>query len=215
MRDAVEPHAKHLTKAPPQPIQRRRLDPEPQLSLGNPLRIRLFPQPARLRRAGAGVTLGRQAELLLDHAGSHLYIECKRPFYEHNIEPNVAKARDQLRQRFDSDPRANSSAGLIAVSISKAINPGSKWLVVDQEDELEQGLSKEVNGIHGRYGADYDREIDPRLLGRVYHIFTPAFVRKKNLITAAWQTEIFLHTNSLRITFPISGDALKQLLQSL
>src|SRR5713226_5054808 len=33
----------------PQPIPRRRLDPEPQFSLGNPLRIRLFPQPARER----------------------------------------------------------------------------------------------------------------------------------------------------------------------
>jgi len=50
---------------------------------------------------------------------------------------------------------------------------------------------------------------------RLYHIFTPVFVRRTRLIVAAWQTEIFLHSNSLRIVFPISSDGLKQLLQRI
>jgi len=48
---------------------------------------------ARLRRAAAGVTMRQQADLLVDHAGARLYIECKRPLYEHSIRRNIEKAR--------------------------------------------------------------------------------------------------------------------------
>ena len=34
---------------------------------------------SRFLRTGANPTLGQQADLLIDHFGSHLYIECKRP----------------------------------------------------------------------------------------------------------------------------------------
>jgi len=168
---------------------------------------------ARLRRAGASVTLGQEADLLIDCAGGRLYIECKRPLYERTIEENVAEARSQLRRRFDADPHPNSLGGLVAISISKAINPGLNWFMVDEEKDVEQ-LTRDVNRIHEQYCRDYDRQIDPRLLGMLYHIFTPVMVRKAGLF-CAFHFEIFLVTSGWQTVFPLSGDALKQFLSRL
>jgi hypothetical protein len=79
---------------------------------------------AQFRRAGACVRMEQEADLLIDHAGGRVYIECKRPLYEHSIRKNVLRARGQLRRRLDADQQSNSVGGLVAISISKAINPG-------------------------------------------------------------------------------------------
>jgi len=170
---------------------------------------------ARFRRGGADVALGRRADVVIAHAGSRLYIECKRPLYGHTVERNVKKARQQLRQRFDSDPHPDSTAGLVAISIAKTVNPGSNWLMVDEADDLEQQLSNDMSRIHGLYASDYDCQIDPRLIGMLYHIITPAYLRKSGLLVAASQIAIVLHSKSLNTVFPVSGDALKHLLQRL
>ena len=81
------------------------------------------------------------------------------------IEENIGKALGQLRQRLASDPRPDSSAGLVAVSISKAVNPESKWLVVDQEADIERSLTREAERIHEQYARDYRRKGDSRLIG--------------------------------------------------
>lgn len=166
---------------------------------------------AGLRRAGASVTLGHQADLLIDHAGAHIYVECKRPFYEHSVRRNIMKARSQLRRRFATDQH-NLTVGIVAISVSKAINPGSNMFVVDDDQGLEE-LANDVNRLHKLYGSDYDRLIDPRLVGILYHLFTPALVRKNGILVAASHVDIFLNTPGLQTIFPISeGEPLKKLL---
>jgi hypothetical protein len=92
---------------------------------------------AQFRRAGASITIGEEADLRIDYGGARLYIECKRPLYAHNIPINIARARHQLQYRFKSDRRSNDPAnevgGLVAISISKALNSGVKMFVVDEE----------------------------------------------------------------------------------
>src|SRR5713226_6092627 len=127
---------------------------------------------AALRQAGANVTLGQQADIMIDHAGAHIYIECKRPFYEHNIRQNVMRARAQLRQRLDTDPH-QPTVGMVAISVSKAVNPGSNMFVVNDDSDL-RSLSQEAERLHRQYSRDYDRLLHPRLIGVVYHLFTPA-----------------------------------------
>lgn len=55
---------------------------------------------ARLRQAGEQVILGEQADVVINHAASNVYIECKRPRDENTIAQNLVKARRQLQQRF-------------------------------------------------------------------------------------------------------------------
>lgn len=167
---------------------------------------------AGLRRAGAKVGLGQQADLLLDHAGAHIYIECKRPLYERSIRRNVIKARTRLRKRFDSDPH-RTTVGLVAISLSKAVNPGSRMFIAHEADALRR-LANDVNHLHQQYSNDYDRLIDTRLIGILYHLYTPALV-SGNGLTAASQVDIFLDGPSMRAMFPVSdGEPLKELLFS-
>ncbi len=164
---------------------------------------------AALRQAGATVSLGQQADIMIDHGGAHIYIECKRPFYEHSIRQNVMRARAQLQQRLDADPH-QPTVGVVAISVSKAVNPGSNMFVVNDDRDL-RSLSQEAERLHKQYSSDYDRLLDPRLIGMAYHLFTPALLRKKGLLIAASQVDIFLDNPSIQTMLPVSGETLKKL----
>gem|GEM_PF-1244958 len=172
---------------------------------------------SRFLRAGANPTLGQQADLLIDHFSSHLYVECKRPQREQSIQGNISRALGQLRQRIASDPHPDSSAGLVAISISKAVNPESKWLVVDDEADIERNLTRVAERIHAQCARDYERKGDPRLIGVLYHILAPVRVRGDSgpPLFAASQIDLWLDENGVRTIFPVSGDALRKVLQGL
>ncbi len=104
---------------------------------------------AGFRRRCAAVTMGRVADLSIDHAGFRLYVECKRPFGEHNIARRFEEGCAQLRARFNSDPHSNL-VGMVAVSISKALK-GEQMLVVDREEDLQPSLSAEAERAYKLY----------------------------------------------------------------
>jgi hypothetical protein len=170
------------------------------------------------RRAGARVTIGEKADLRIDHAGARLYVECKRPVYEHNILKNVWKARGQLQYRFKADQRfsepSNEVGGLVAISISKALNSGQKMFVVDDAEGLE-GLGNDITSIRRQYRDDHNRLDDCRLVGMIYHLFTPAYVRSTRLLTCASEMHVITVKESFQETFPTSGEPLMQLLKNL
>jgi len=172
---------------------------------------------ARFRRAGANPTLGQEADLLVNHFGSHLYIECKRPQRERALRENIGKALGQLRQRFAADPRPDSTAGLVAISISKSVNPNSKWLVVDSEAHIERSLTLEAHRIHEQYAHAYRSNRDSRVRGVIYHVLAPVRIKRNGGLPlyAASQMDVWLDEKSLRRVFPVSGDELKKLFQRL
>jgi hypothetical protein len=168
---------------------------------------------AGFRRAGASVTLGGRADLSVDHTGVRLYVECKRPLGEQNIARRVEEACAQLRDRFKADTHPNQ-VGMVAVSISKALNAGEKMLFVNREEDIEPSLTKEAERIYQSYCGSIRTAIDLRVIGFICHVFTPAWVRATGLLTAASQSDIFL-TDSFRNVLPVSADALKGLLAQI
>jgi hypothetical protein len=168
---------------------------------------------AGIRKAGASVHLGLAADLAFDHSGARVYIECKRPFGIPSIRPNVIEARRQLRTRLDADSHP-LVVGLVAVSVSRAINPGSRLFVADDPAAL-RNLASDIQSIHATNSSDYDRLPDLRILGILYHVFTPAYVRSIPLLTAASQALLFLSGAAIKASFPVSNGApLKSLLQA-
>jgi hypothetical protein len=169
---------------------------------------------AQFHRANFDVKLGGEADLQFDHAGARLYIECKRPFVEKTIPQNVAKARQQLQQRFKEDVRDSGMGGLVAISVSKVLNVGHNMFTVDDEDGLKQ-LGGDLMKIHERYCRDYDKLIDIRLVGMFYHLFTPAYVRRTGRLISASEILIRVRGDSFQSLFPVSGELLEQRLRSL
>jgi hypothetical protein len=171
---------------------------------------------SHFRLAGAKLKLGGQlADLLIDHFRSNIYIECKRPQTEQAIEENIAKALDQWRQRFASDTRPDSSAGFIAIDISKAVTSGSKWLTVERQDDIKPNLSDAAERLHKLYACDYERKGDSRPIGVLYHLLVPVRVRKPQgpPLIAALQVDVF--PRGVHRIFPVLGDELLKLLARL
>ena len=192
-------------RGPPHPVQ----ETADRSNLGRNTTFELH-LGAALRRAGASVTLGQRADLCIDHGGAHVYVECKRPFSEHGIRRNITRARAQLQQSFGCDAHP-VTLGLVAISVSKALNPGSNMFLVDDAESL-RSLTDDVQRLHMLYGSDYDRLVDLRLIGLLYHVFTPALVKNSGLVAAS-HSEIFLYTPSLQVNFPVSyGQPIKDLL---
>jgi hypothetical protein len=134
---------------------------------------------------------------------------------ESSIRENILRARRQLQQRFKADQRSQGVGGLVAISISKVLNQGSSMFIVGDDEELEQKLGNEVMQIHDRFGSDYERQIDLRLVGMFYHLFTPAYVRSTGRLISASEILIRNRGDSFQTIFPISGDSLTQRLRSL
>jgi len=130
----------------------------------------------------AAIGRGPENAALAKKLGAHVYIECKRPLHERKIRRRVTEARKQLQNRFKTDAH-HLVVGLVAISVSRTVNPGSDMFIVDEAEALQQ-LKDEVRRLHCQYSADYDQLADPRLLGIVYHLFTPAYVKKSQLFTS-------------------------------
>ena len=79
---------------------------------------------------------------------------------------------------------------------------------------IQPTLSNDVRNVHEQYSGDFDDQIDPRLIGMMYHVIAPVFIRNTGLLIAASQIDIFMRSN-LRVLFPISGKALENLLKKL
>jgi hypothetical protein len=75
---------------------------------------------ARLRHAGIHPQLGEHPDVRCELAGKTVFIECKRPFMETTLGENIEDAANQLLTHLESVPDA---VGMIAVSLSKALNP--------------------------------------------------------------------------------------------
>ena len=161
-----------------------------------------------LRRAGGTVTLGGDADVILDYAGARIYFECKRPFYQHNVPANTEKALSQLQRRLDAEKR--TAVGFVAVSVSKALNPGTNLYSVESYDAL-QGLSSETMRIHAQNRLSKERVADVRICGIIYHIFTPALVKNEGLFVAS-QWDLFPDNVNLTAMLPIGGESLKAFL---
>jgi hypothetical protein len=168
----------------------------------------------KLQDAGASVKVGERADILFEHAGARLYIECKRPFQESTIAENVSEARDQLRKLLDADTQPGSVGSLVAIDVSKVLNPGSNWFMVDEPHSLEQ-LTKDVKRLHERHASDYTSVIDIRLGGMLYYLCTPAYVRKsQHPLYAVSHAEFFLW-DGFDAVFRSGAIALRQLFKRL
>jgi hypothetical protein len=123
-----------------------------------------------------------------------------------------------LQYRFKTDRRSNDPAneigGLVAISISKALNSGVKMVFADDEAGLTR-LGDDIASIRREYPDDHNRQADFQLVGMFYHLFTPAYVRSTGRLTCATETHLFAVTDSLRDSFPLSGERLQQLFNNL
>jgi hypothetical protein len=106
-----------------------------------------------------------------------LLIQCKRPFSRRKVEANIKRACKQLSVDLNSASDARNR-GIVAISMTRAINPGTMFLQVRTEANLTPALLSQMQGLATHYVSRFIK--GPRIIGIVFHVSTAAFVEDIN-----------------------------------
>lgn len=131
---------------------------------------------ADLRLGGIDVCVGEpDIKLTLDN--QRFLIECKRPFREHSVRANVRGAADQLAIQLRNDPDA---VGIIAISVSRVLNPGTKVFVAPSEEDRERLGDRLETMMREREGDWRNYDLHPATLAVLFHVRTPGIFEDEN-----------------------------------
>jgi hypothetical protein len=123
------------------------------------------------------------ADLMATNEMGTFFVECKRPQFDHSVRSNVRGAANQLNKRL-TDPRNPEGAfGLIALSVSKIINPTQKLLVVSSEEVIHDMLGSESEIFINAQQQHWRKIENRRILGLIILIRTPAVIKSHSLLT--------------------------------
>lgn len=140
----------------------------------------------RIHSRGISLQLLKNPDILCNFGALRLNIHCKRPLTETKIPRSVSDARKQVRRDTFSS-RDDHARGLIAISLSRVLNPGSKLLVVHSQDDIEGKLAEKIGAVRERYLRVEQRVSEDRIIGFIYHLISPAFIDDMGLLVAADQ----------------------------
>jgi hypothetical protein len=134
---------------------------------------------AQLRLSGADVSVG-EPDIAVTLSGRRFLIECKRPFREDSVRANVRGAAEQLKRHLEADSEV---AGIVAISVTRILNPGTRLFVAASEaakerlgDRIEQLMRETEKG----WKKD---EFHTRIATVLFHVSTPGVIEDRDLLT--------------------------------
>ncbi len=134
-------------------------------------------------RAGFDLDFGTDADLLAIDGAISYFVECKRPQFDHSVHSNVRAAGKQITRRLQHSKRTDSAHGIIALSISKIVNPDFKLLVASNEQNIDAKLIQESDAFFAAHQQHWRNFQEPGLLGVLLLLQIPAVVENHNLVT--------------------------------
>jgi hypothetical protein len=129
---------------------------------------------AEWRLLGLDVRLG-EPDLIVTVDGVDYIVECKRPYQAESIRANVRGAARQLSQELDR-PGREAAMGIIAISITRIINPGKMALWIENPITMNEELGRYVEQTvqdHKQHWLSH--EMHPRIAAVALHASVPAF----------------------------------------
>lgn len=105
---------------------------------------------SRLFVGGMGVQLTNHADVECKIHGQRVFFECKRPQSEAAIQRNIKKAMSQLKRRYAS-AITSKARGVVAIDITKAVNPDYKLLTYETGSEIGQRLSGVIDAFSNEH----------------------------------------------------------------
>jgi hypothetical protein len=144
----------------------------------------------RVAFAGLQPSLGGEPDVFFEFENRRILVQCKRVLSENAVTKRIGDAAKQLKRDLtgSSNPR---DCGLIAVSISRLVNPGDKILAVASEADLRRALHDEIDKVIAHYKRVFGGVKDPRIAGILLHMATPAFVEEHGLFTVAQSATVY------------------------
>ena len=118
--------------------------------------------------AGFEPTYGTNADLSFLTDRLRVFVEAKRPMTEHAVHTSLRIAMRQLASRF-SEGDESDQAGIVALDLSKVINPRNLVMPVRNEDQLYELMYNEDKLQMDRLSPTVIKHIEPGVVGLLLH----------------------------------------------
>lgn len=130
---------------------------------------------AELKLQGADVTLG-EPDLTLRLGNISFLVECKRPAADHSIRANIRGAAGQLDVKLRAEADLNAR-GIIAISVSRALNPGM-LVFATPTPEGDERLGDKLEALMRANERQWARNdsLNPRITAILFHVATPSVI---------------------------------------
>ena len=150
---------------------------------------------ALFAHAGFKPSYGTRADLSFALRGKVFFVEAKRPTNAKAAEDLVHEANKQLTTRL-KDIHSHSAKGLIALDLSKVINPQSKVMPVFSEDHLHRLMYNEDRRQIEALSEVWHRKRHKRTIGVLLHYrLLTNFVASGSLNTLKWLGSVSFGTD--------------------
>jgi len=130
---------------------------------------------SKLSAAGLKASLGLGADVECEISGKQVLIECKRPFSGSAINKRIREARKQVESNLKNT--RPGSRGVIAVSLSKIMNPTDKFFAFLEESSAKDKLA-DLLEIEAEKSRNTLTELGNKIIGIIFHVITPCANRK-------------------------------------
>ena len=144
---------------------------------------------ATLASAELKIDFGTNADLKIILGDYVIFVECKRPQYSHQLNSNIKGALSQLENRYKSHNDTNKPRGIIAISLTKILNPNRDILVAKSTETLHSSTERMLDNFHNEYKSKWFLPHDIRTIGALIYFSVPTSVEEENIIAHSHQID--------------------------
>lgn len=151
-----------------------------------------------LKRAGFQVHLDRIEDVYFEICGVPCFMECKRVLSERKLGERIGHAAAQVRTRCD-DSQDSRASGIVAVDVSKLLNPGTHLFDCGTRHELSLEAERKLEQFRVLHMSTLEAVRERCVLGVYVYSRLPGAVRQPvGLWTARKAIFIMLHKPGTR-----------------
>lgn len=151
---------------------------------------------AKFAAKGFAIDFGHDADLRLMLGNVELFVECKRLKSEVKVPRRIKEGLQQLEIRYANVPQPERAAGMLALSVSKVLNPDLKFLLASNAQQLSALAHRHCAAFCDRYRELWLKEVDPRTIGTFVHLDAPAELTADKLLTTCHEQLLDLNETS-------------------
>lgn len=156
-------------------------NPDKSTNLGRNIAFELL-IASKLHSSGFVIDFGTEADLSFIHNHNRYFVECKRPQYKHQINSNIKGAFRQLKKRYKEYHGKRNVFGIMALSVSKVINPDLDILVSPNTHLMHSYIEKLLDNFHNENKKRYLNPEDQRTIGMLVYFSTPVSIEEEGIV---------------------------------
>jgi hypothetical protein len=161
---------------------------------------------ALLANAGLPVSFDSTVDVLVPIAPNPIGIECKRPLSHSKMERRIREGIQQLEEFYKA---AEKRRGILALSVSKVENDGSRLLPARDASDLDSKAFALIDQFRQRHEWHWREALSSRTVAVLLHLRAPSPVESPSLLTiathAGWVALDFPNSNGRETLQQIAG----------